>query len=156
MLIIVQLLFTPIPVDEAIPPVRLVGGADPSEGRVEIFVNGQWGTVCDDFFSWYEGVVVCRQLNYTGIIRVASEMEFGIGRGPIWLDDVDCRTGDEDYITQCSHLEYGNHNCDHSEDVGVVCGESVKHVYMWQSHVEIKQHFWILDCPPGIMQCHNK
>lgn len=109
-------------------------------------MNGQWGTVCDDFFVWNEGHVVCHQLNYTGIIRLASEMEFGIGRGPIWLDDVDCRTGDEDYITECSHLEYGNHNCDHSEDVGVVCGESVKHVYVWQSHAEIKKHFCILDC----------
>ena len=119
-----------IPVDADIPPVRLVGGVDPSEGRVEIFINGQWGTVCNDYFTWYEGGVVCRQLNYTGIIRLASVAEFGVGRGPIWLDDVFCPTGDEDYITGCTHLEYGTHNCDHSEDVGVVCGESAKHVHV--------------------------
>ena len=102
-----------------------MGRDTPSEGRVEIFINGQWGTVCDDYFTWYEGGVVCRQLNYTGIIRVATRGEFGVGRGPIWLDNVYCPVGDESYITQCTHLEYGVHNCDHSEDVGVVCGESV-------------------------------
>ena len=111
------------PVDTTVPPVRLVGGATPSEGRVEIYINGQWGTVCDDYFTWYEGGVVCRQLNYTGVIRVAPRGEFGVGRGPIWLDNVYCPVGDESYITQCMHLEYGVHNCDHSEDVGVVCGE---------------------------------
>ena len=113
------------PVDAVVPPVRLVGRDTPSEGRVEIFINGQWGTVCDDYFTWYEGGVVCRQLNYTGIIRVAPRGEFGVGRGPIWLDNVYCLVGNESYITQCTHLEYGVHNCDHSEDVGVVCGESV-------------------------------
>ena len=113
------------PVDTTVPPVRLVGRATPSEGRVEIFINDQWGTVCDDYFTWYEGGVVCRQLNYTGIIRVAPRGEFGVGRGPIWLDNVYCPVGDESYITQCMHLEYGVHNCDHSEDVGVVCGEYV-------------------------------
>ena len=99
-----------------------MGGADPSEGRVEVFINGQWGSVCDDFFSLYEGGVVCRQLNYTGIIRLGAEGEFGASRGEILLDDVYC-VGDESYITECVHAEIGVHNCDHSEDVGVVCGK---------------------------------
>ena len=42
--------------------VRLVDGALPSEGRVEFCSEGQWGTVCDDFWSVANSRVVCRQL----------------------------------------------------------------------------------------------
>ena len=44
------------------------------------------------------------------------------GNGPIWLDDVEC-SGDETSIELCSHRTYGENNCGHSEDVGVICGK---------------------------------
>uniref|UniRef100_A0A8D2Q455 Neurotrypsin n=1 Tax=Varanus komodoensis TaxID=61221 RepID=A0A8D2Q455_VARKO len=46
------------------PPIRLMDGENKKEGRVEIFINGQWGTICDDGWSDKDAAVVCRQLGY--------------------------------------------------------------------------------------------
>ena len=47
-------------------PVRLVNGSALSSGRVEVYIHGHWGSVCDYSFSTYDARVVCRQLGYTG------------------------------------------------------------------------------------------
>ncbi len=103
------------------PPLRLVGGEGPYEGRVEIFLSNTWGTICDDFFMEYEGAVVCKQLNFTGVVETTES--FGGGSGPILLDDVHCGCGNESSLLDCYHKR--DHNCGHSEDVGVICSKCI-------------------------------
>ena len=49
--------------------VRLTGGNFISEGLVEVYCNGQWGTVCDDGFSSDDANTVCKQLGYSRAVN---------------------------------------------------------------------------------------
>ena len=44
--------------------LRLAGGNIPNEGRVEVCMNNEWGTVCDDSWGSADATVVCRELGY--------------------------------------------------------------------------------------------
>ncbi|XP_010189749.1 PREDICTED: neurotrypsin-like [Mesitornis unicolor] len=100
--------------------VRLAGGHSPSEGRVEVYYNGDWGTVCDDGWTDLGAQVVCRQLGFSGPATLASEGDYAAGQGFIFLDDVAC-VGTELSLLDCSHSNWGQHDCSHTEDVGVRC-----------------------------------
>jgi len=100
--------------------VRLVNGFTQHEGRVEVFVEGEWGTVCDDDFGIEEANVICRMLGYSGALASYGSAYYGEGSGKIWLDQLGC-TGDEDDVFNCKKNYIGVHNCNHREDAGVEC-----------------------------------
>ena len=107
--------------------IRIVGGSNRYEGRVEVCVNNQWGTVCDDFWGTADAQVVCRQLGYSKYNAVAfSRAYFGRGSGPIHLDDVAC-VGNESSLFNCTYIS--NHNCGHHEDASVRCASSISKQY---------------------------
>ena len=93
-------------------------------GRVEVAVNGEWGTVCDNIYFWYwdtnDAAVVCRQLGYPMVEGVYRYAHFGQGSGRIWLADLQC-SGEEESLFNCGHRGIGQHYCGHNYDVGVAC-----------------------------------
>lgn len=108
--------------------VRLVGGSNDNEGRVEVLFGDSWGTVCDDSWDLLDAQVVCRQLGFNHAVEAVittsgGHPRFKEGSGMIWMDDTSCH-GNESALTDCEFSGWGNHTCDHSEDAGVVCGDT--------------------------------
>ncbi|XP_011183617.1 uncharacterized protein LOC105212916 isoform X6 [Zeugodacus cucurbitae] len=98
---------------------RLQGGPSPNEGRLEVRYRGEWGTVCDDDFGLKEAQVMCNSMGFYGTTTIVKN-KYGPGSGPIWLDQVSCY-GNETTLDQCNHFTWGEHNCNHTEDVGLKC-----------------------------------
>ncbi|XP_014649416.1 PREDICTED: scavenger receptor cysteine-rich type 1 protein M160 [Ceratotherium simum simum] len=102
--------------------LRLIDGNSRCSGRLEVYFQGQWGTVCDDNWSSDAAAVVCDQLDCPSSIIGMGLGNASVGSGKIWLDDVSC-DGDEPQLWACRHSGWGNHDCSHSEDVGVTCSD---------------------------------
>ncbi|PIK61635.1 putative deleted in malignant brain tumors 1 protein-like, partial [Apostichopus japonicus] len=126
--------------------LKIVDGFSVYSGRIEIYHNGEWGTICDDDWDDDDAQVACRQLGYPTVDsyggsayygdRYGSSANYGdrydssayygesyggsAQYGPIMLDDVIC-DGSEYMLTQCGHNGWYQHNCDHGEDAWVTC-----------------------------------
>ena len=90
-------------------------------GRLEVYYNNEWGTVCGDGWGSFDATVACRQMGFVDV-GASDSSRFGSGASSqsIWLDNVACN-GSESLLIDCSHAGIGNENCGHDEDVGIIC-----------------------------------
>ncbi|XP_061434384.1 deleted in malignant brain tumors 1 protein-like [Lethenteron reissneri] len=100
--------------------IRLAGNATACQGRVEVFYNGEWGTVCDYYWSPQNAKVVCRQLGCGLTAFAVSYAYFGLGSGPNWLDPFQC-SGYETQLSNCWIFFWASDYCSHDEDASVIC-----------------------------------
>ncbi|CAI8044096.1 Scavenger receptor cysteine-rich type 1 protein M130, partial [Geodia barretti] len=91
-------------------------------GLVEVLRDSEWRSVCDDYWTYEDANVVCRQLGFLGFGATLIRMGFFNANEPrrYWLDDVKCN-GDESSLFDCPHRGWGVHNCGRRERAGVNC-----------------------------------
>jgi len=96
------------------------GAGTRSAGRVEVYHNGEWGTICDDYWELDDAAMVCKALGFDGATEAPLVAAYGEGSGTIFLDDVQCGPNAA-RLDDCTHADWGVHNCGHHEDASAVC-----------------------------------
>ncbi|XP_021238830.1 deleted in malignant brain tumors 1 protein-like, partial [Numida meleagris] len=132
--------------------LRLAGGPGRCTGRVEVYSEGTWGTICQDTWTLQDATVVCRQLGCGWALEAPSSERFGPGSGTLWSGAGDC-SGVEDALWHCpAPVQRG---CQHGGGAGAVCsglldlrltGEGSR----CQGHLEVlHEGMWSCVCANG-------
>uniref|UniRef100_A0A1X7SXN5 SRCR domain-containing protein n=1 Tax=Amphimedon queenslandica TaxID=400682 RepID=A0A1X7SXN5_AMPQE len=102
--------------------VRLQGGYYSNEGRVEVYCNGQWGTICSTGFSTSDANTICRQLGYDSGSRRYDSL-YGNTSQPIWSTNMYSTSYATCFGSSNSCPSSSITSCSHSSDVSVTCSE---------------------------------
>ncbi|XP_018427288.1 PREDICTED: deleted in malignant brain tumors 1 protein-like [Nanorana parkeri] len=100
--------------------LRLVGGARECQGRLEVFYNGSWGSVCSNLMSSHAVSVICQQLNCGTSGQLENPFTYGSGGAPYWLDLIDCRSRDGS-LGECPSAPWGENECGAGEVAQITC-----------------------------------
>uniref|UniRef100_A0A8C3V8U3 SRCR domain-containing protein n=1 Tax=Catharus ustulatus TaxID=91951 RepID=A0A8C3V8U3_CATUS len=101
--------------------LRLAGGGSPCAGRVEVKLQGRWGSVADPAWNMKDAEVVCQQLGCGSAATDYSALEhFGEGDGPVSLSLVNCK-GSEANLWDCDIRGWEPNGSIHDWDTAVVC-----------------------------------
>ena len=121
--------------------VRLANGDFANEGRIEVYCNGEWGTVCDDTFGSYDAKAVCNELGYSNVHRYDYKSELvmynyiimfvystGNASQSIWLNSLTCTSSSHTCLSSCQTCPLSRTTtCSHTEDVYIRCCKLLYH-----------------------------
>lgn len=96
-----------------IASVRLVDGEHDNEGRVEVYVDGAWATVCGQSLDYDTANVLCQYMDFSSAIEVTKQSTLQ-GNGSVL--DVTCKGS---FLKENCAMIYSN--CSHEWDAGLVC-----------------------------------
>lgn len=108
--------------------VRLVNGSHSCSGRVEVFNDNQWGTVCDNGWDHSDAAVICKEMGCGDVFEQRIGGFFGQGSGSVWLSDVQC-SNTETTLRHCNLQGWGQNSCGHDKDATVACQREYKIFY---------------------------
>lgn len=114
-----------------------MGGFSALEGRVELCLNGVWGTICDNFWSNLDATVVCNQLSLGVTDAIAIQgARFGPGVGRIFLNNMFC-SGNEGFLTDCTYsLPPMDGSCTHAQDASVRCSGMLSYECVFRDYCQ--------------------
>lgn len=100
--------------------LRLVNGSD-CAGRLEVFYNGTWGSICSNRMSQLTAITVCKHLNCGDGGEIAADFKYGPGSGPTWLDHIEC-TEQHNSLWQCQSDPWDAQSCgNRAEETHISC-----------------------------------
>lgn len=110
--------------------IRLVGGSQDNEGRVQLYYNGQWSAVCNGDWDFNDARVACRQLGHADAVLSVKMPKYGNrpNKELQVLNYVHCK-GNESGLQYCSSDEFGIASCNENEVAGVVCAGMFNGLY---------------------------
>ena len=102
--------------------VRLVGGGQSNYGRLEMFYDNSWSSICNS--GWrddVESAVVCTELGFGRWGLAVSYHSFGQGGGPIKVTAIQCPTDSENSLNDCQIYTKTDSTCSHKNDTSIIC-----------------------------------
>ena len=138
-----------VPTDCTHGSIRLVNGSTPHEGRVEICLNGEWGTVCGTYWDRRDAQVVCRQLGYVPTCKLVfisiymiltvdiigasfyRSSQFGDGDLQQLIWNFQC-SGSETSLLNCSYQYDPSSSCYYGRTAGVKCYSKITLILLYK------------------------
>ncbi|XP_043538437.1 scavenger receptor cysteine-rich type 1 protein M130-like [Chiloscyllium plagiosum] len=103
--------------------VRLANGKHRCQGRIEVFDNGTWGTVCLENPDGRSAERICEDFDCGDLLSIDFDAQsFGKGTGPVWLGGLECLSH-RSAVRQCQADPWGRCSSGQLENAGVFCSE---------------------------------